>query len=528
MADRPLSGPLPADLPEDWTSGQTIAPAGADVGLSEQHGYNYLMAAVNRAQQAVNAINEGFDAISGKRTCRFTIGTSTAGWTAADCDYLCDGTDDQEELEEAIKNLPDDGGEIAILDGTYNISKTAHVDLSTTNGAKNIVLSGNGSSTVLTGGDGIGIIFAQYTSTISAYGSADLQNLSFENLDITTYYLGGHTSGCRFQNSSLNVDGFSAIKAEVHGNYFQNESKPSIAVTLAAGGAAFIANNYIETGSGSEFPISTVLGTQVVSENVIVGSGTDIHFSSDGSIENNHLTGCGISSLGQDRCAVLGNYIQDGNIYCGQEAVSLSDSPGLIVGNVIKNGLINVTDWAVISNNIITASEGNPCIKARRQSIRSKETMSPIIIGNCFIGGAFGVHLLLEDYLPDGYRNKKNAFVTGNRFCGQTTASVQIESTWQDCMITNNIIDSPVVDNGTNNIVRLNSDDAGNGGGGGTAGVTSFKGRSGAVLPQSGDYTAAMVGAIPTGTVAAIQGLTQAEYDALATKDPSTLYLIEG
>ena len=48
MADRPLSGPLPADLPEDWTSGQTIAPAGADVGLSEQHGYNYLMAAVTR------------------------------------------------------------------------------------------------------------------------------------------------------------------------------------------------------------------------------------------------------------------------------------------------------------------------------------------------------------------------------------------------------------------------------------------------------------------------------------------------
>ncbi len=58
MADRPLLEPLPADLPEDWTSGQIVAPSGADAGLSEQHGYNYLMAQVNAAQRAANAINE--------------------------------------------------------------------------------------------------------------------------------------------------------------------------------------------------------------------------------------------------------------------------------------------------------------------------------------------------------------------------------------------------------------------------------------------------------------------------------------
>lgn len=36
------------------------------------------------------------------------------------------------------------------------------------------------------------------------------------------------------------------------------------------------------------------------------------------------------------------------------------------------------------------------------------------------------------------------------------------------------------------------------GGGGGVAGVASFKGRTGAVTPLSGDYTAVMVGAVPT------------------------------
>lgn len=57
MADDILKDiPLPADLPENWTSGQIIAPTGAEAGLDEQHGYNYLMRQVNSAQNAAKAI----------------------------------------------------------------------------------------------------------------------------------------------------------------------------------------------------------------------------------------------------------------------------------------------------------------------------------------------------------------------------------------------------------------------------------------------------------------------------------------
>mgnify|MGYP007073675139 FL=1 len=62
-------------------------------------------------------------------------------------------------------------------------------------------------------------------------------------------------------------------------------------------------------------------------------------------------------------------------------------------------------------------------------------------------------------------------------------------------MITDNLFEGSIVNNGTGNIIRLNSDDPG--GGGSTSGVTSFKGRTGIVTPQAGDYTAAMVGARP-------------------------------
>lgn len=60
MADEILKNiPLPADLPENWTSGQIIAPTGAEAGLDEQHGYNYMMKQVNNAQKAAKALNAG-------------------------------------------------------------------------------------------------------------------------------------------------------------------------------------------------------------------------------------------------------------------------------------------------------------------------------------------------------------------------------------------------------------------------------------------------------------------------------------
>lgn len=57
MADNFI--PLPADLPEDWTPGQIVSPEGTDVGLTKQHGYNYLNKAVNDAQREINRLAVG-------------------------------------------------------------------------------------------------------------------------------------------------------------------------------------------------------------------------------------------------------------------------------------------------------------------------------------------------------------------------------------------------------------------------------------------------------------------------------------
>lgn len=52
-AINPITVSLPADLPENWTAGQTLAPGGEEAGLTMQHGYNYLMQQVNAAQTAL-------------------------------------------------------------------------------------------------------------------------------------------------------------------------------------------------------------------------------------------------------------------------------------------------------------------------------------------------------------------------------------------------------------------------------------------------------------------------------------------
>jgi len=78
-----------------------------------------------------------------RKLVRFVIGTSTSGWTEKDCDYLCDGTADQTEINAAITALPATGGEIVILDGTYNI--TAKINVT----KDNVSIRGNGNATIL-------------------------------------------------------------------------------------------------------------------------------------------------------------------------------------------------------------------------------------------------------------------------------------------------------------------------------------------------------------------------------------------
>lgn len=58
-------------------------------------------------------------------------------------DYVCDGTNDEVEIGQAISSLPSTGGLVWLLEGTYNISSTITISRS------NVKITGGGHTTVL-------------------------------------------------------------------------------------------------------------------------------------------------------------------------------------------------------------------------------------------------------------------------------------------------------------------------------------------------------------------------------------------
>ena len=99
MADKPIQSPLLANLPENWTVGQIVAPAGADVGLSQQHGYNYLMEQVNAAQEAVNTMNNAFEDLAASE--------DVENLTASDIAYTNTGMPNVSNVAQALDALKD-------------------------------------------------------------------------------------------------------------------------------------------------------------------------------------------------------------------------------------------------------------------------------------------------------------------------------------------------------------------------------------------------------------------------------------
>lgn len=499
MAERPIKEPLPADLPENWQAEQIVAPTGEEAGLTHQHGYNYLMEMVNRAQRGVNSVNEAFDTVSGKRTCRFVVGTSEAGWTAADCDYLCDGADDQVEIQAAIDALPKEGdnagGEIVLLSGSYHLTGTVAI------GPKNITVRGNGYSTLLARetADGAGAS----KCIIELYDFCTLSDLAFgeflllsggeyqvavkgigqiENVAFWTYSLDS-VRGCVYVETDKTVSGDVKIaRCRMGGNHKRTE------------------HGMIHLKSGRDV---LVLDNETVGR-VLISSDPECAVKLTADRNCTYFTSTEICVDGLRSGSVISN-----NVLSYLTITYTPNLPGgdfygrdiLVYGNVFQDGFENRPAIALGANTHHIFVTGNLLLSAGKDKpdyagVQDNGTNNIVRFNSNDLSGSGGTPTTVSQAVPSisvaegGLVTASATQAAGNVPAGTRSATHQLSAQDDPDLVPENIREGVSIF-GVRGTVQA-----------GTGGVTSE-------------------------TVAVIATLTEAEYNALSTKDPATLYLIK-
>ena len=270
-------------------------------------------------------------------TARFVIGTSTSGWTSADCDYLCDGTADDVEINAAIIALPATGGEIVILDGTYNI--TAKINVT----KDNVSIRGNGNATILK---------RMFDSPVTE-GVITLTSRSgckIANLQIDGNYTDNNGCGIYLYNSSNNTVTSNTCNNNGFGIYLYNSSDNAVTgntckynsfgIHLSASNN----NNTVTSNTCNNNNFGIYLYN--LSNNNTVTSNT---------CNNNSNHGIYLSSSSNN--TVTGNICNNNSNY----GIRLfSSSNNAITGNTCNNNGSGIYLVSSSNNNTIT---GNTCIR---------------------------------------------------------------------------------------------------------------------------------------------------------------------
>lgn len=276
---------------------------------------------------------------AGKRTCRFVVGTSTAGWTAADCDYLCDGTADDVEINAAIQALPSTGGEIVILDGTYKITSTIAMNKG------NVTLAGNGAGTILlrmsnqSGSNGvvqvtaqnggctvknIGIDKDQSLPANSSNGAIRIEGSS--NNTVTGCFLNGMGAGVQLSRAENNT-----IIGNIINNFLQGIA---IGGLLVDDGHNIVSlNNLFNNQTG--IYVTTFSQNNIINSNCVESSSSNgIYIAGNQNvISGNYSHDSGANGI---NISAKANIISNNSVFCGNgEPSSYTESQNTIISNGI-------------------------------------------------------------------------------------------------------------------------------------------------------------------------------------------------
>lgn len=417
----------------------------------------------------------------GKGPARIVVGTSLAGWTASDCDLLCDGESDQQEINAAIQQVLEEsstGGQVLLLDGTYNISERITISP----GKKTLILSGSGPnctrivSTVPKQNQGDYNKGSQAQQTECEASCAILVSLdsSFSNPDFAptvqnmslatevtscglaftqwNFYSGGHVVNCTFEGFNNGV--FSANpRCQIKDCHF---TCPFVGVQLY-GGATYekiLHCNFSECGCGVH--VSGFSDHSLVQGCNFDTCGVSVYFRGNNSqiVDNNFYLADGELGIDLDEPnhdIVSHNVFEGDSSPSGNTAIRLKD----VVGTAISENVIDSVATGILvksgtrGGSTANTVTGNTCYRCTSGITVSNDgnglennSGQNIISGNTVRGASFrGIYIGADENIINANQIVDSSSING------------ISLSANNCICTSNLLKSSgsVYDTGSGN-----------------------------------------------------------------------------
>jgi hypothetical protein len=347
----------------------------------------------------------------------------TSAKSKSSSDLVADGKGDQEEINAAIRALPEAGGTVLLMEGTYDIRKVKGKLGGVIIDRSNVVLAGQGTGTRLVQapgqdtnviriiGSGVGkitirdlYIDANRERNSSGVGDPNISHDRFEYCGIKAYYREPRSPVWSGEpNHDVTVRNIHVLNAHslgimlegpnmmVVGNVFGNATSDCVEILTGPGQ---IRGNYVEVTGRTHVAIGSDRADSVIMADNIVhvrkGGHLDIAFrswagSSRHVISNNIVTidpggKCGIAAdVRGGEAVVSGNCFHTAN---ADERLRVNIGAGntLVTGNVLQNVVIEVDDETAEQKPIIIADnvlENSSIDLKKGRVVTSTQTKGP-------------------------------------------------------------------------------------------------------------------------------------------------------
>lgn len=420
-------------------------------------------------------------------SCTIVIGTSASGHTEDDCDYLCDGTDDNIEIQAAINSIPAGTAQrIVFLTGSYCLSTDINIGTDTTEDIhinRNIELYGSG---------GVEIYSPNYSANLNHFKIIiNKNNVSFKHIQFNGCVIDCNSGSTAMDGRILEIDSCTFYAEQANVVQYNGSVRINNCMFNVSDGV-LSENQYIIAPKNS-----TVLCSHVeITHNRLHGGGINADSAHSICVEYNYINCSGIETAinvngsSNIKASILCNYI-----YNARKGIS-ANSSAVISGNnminiyeigiftdtsdhrVLSNSIsfsssteyttIGIFAWCspsglFISGNDIGGDIGIHLVSYQNGIYNEKYIVNNIVSNNMIVSDSIGIRLFGGTWTSGsttGTYTSKYLLINGNNIVGCADAGIEISNAFYECTIVNNVCRGcSIVDNGTDNIVANNYPD---------------------------------------------------------------------